>query len=381
MKNIIRLLSVSLCAGVFAFASCSGVDGDEDENLGTGEYVFKADKTVIEADGKDEAKFYLQDPDGAVIEKYLEIRNETTGEKLDSRTFSSVRNGEWTFSLAYKGKPVDGTVTITAKNREKYEKYLHKVVVYDVTDVMCGPCGVLAGAFENVDANLKENLLVMAIHGRFSNSDPWTLGDVYDRLQTAFDCRGTYPCTIFDLALAKTGSLPASDIEKQILNQLGTSPATCGISFSSVITSSTDKVITVGELEKEVTEMTVAVDATLESSTGGTYDLVYAIMLDDQRFAGGTVLSGRYNDIVIAMTGNYMKLGGNAFTVGAGQSHQASSPAADPLTITFLKSEAEAQRENCRVAVLALRKLEDGSAIIDNAAVCKLGESAELVLN
>ena len=135
---------------VLILAGCEGThDGDPDfENPNpTDGYYIVADKTEIEANGEDVVTFKVYDPDGndltaSTERNYVTIVDEVTGANIGDNVFewTSIKDGEYEFSATFKGHPTENTVTVKSVNRSKYEKYFKKVVVYDITSTMCGPC-------------------------------------------------------------------------------------------------------------------------------------------------------------------------------------------------------------------------------------------------
>lgn len=356
-----KMISLALLAA--GFASCEGQGGDEGP-AGNGKLTLTADRQEIEADGKETAVLTLTDADGKVLTegstlRYVTFEEVNTGMSLERRsnTFSSIKNGTFTFKAKYKGREAENTVTVTAKNRVKYEKYFHKVVAYDVTNTQCGPCGYLAGVFENVPAEWKEHLAVMAVHGNFDNRDPWIIGNVGTVLMSSYGGTG-FPFCLFNLDYAQKGVSPdttPSAIADIIEKQMRKSPATCGIAVESSLAGNS-----------------VTVKTRFTSSTGGEYDLGYAVLLDNQKFVGGTVEGGIYNDIVASISGNYCRMSSDKFT--AEKDREISG------TYSFDDEEVAKKSKDCRVVVFALR--DNGEkVIIDNAAVCGLGESVDYILN
>lgn len=367
MKNIIKSLSMALLAA--GFAACEGT-GSEDGPIATGKYEFYVDKAEIEADGADAATITLQDPDGKILTEgntlnYVEIINENTGESLDRGTniFTAIKNGTYTFKVKYKGKSIDGTVTVTAKNRVKYEKYHRRVVAYDCTNTWCSACAPLAVAFESIDAEWKEHLALLAIHGPYDQRDKWILGNVVISLYTQFDQAEAYPTVFYNLEQVEGGSRTPSEIVEIIQDQLRANPATCGLSLDSEYT-----------VEGENAKITIT--SGFESSAAGTYDVGFAVLLDNQLSPTGGHLEGDiYDDIAIAITPNYSRMSSDTkFDVQAGGTH--TSGTVFELTGTL----TDEQKENCRVVAFALRN-KSGEIIIDNAAVAKLGTSQEIVYN
>lgn len=376
MKNKLHIA----CAGLLllGLAACSGNDdnGGNGDNGGDkpieGPYTLSVENNEIEANGEDAAKLILTDKNGNVLTEtnqlnYISFENTETGDVL-SRTniFTSIKNGSFTFRANYKTSKSENTVTITAKNRLAYEKYFRKVVVHDLTDVMCVACPSMTTALENVADIWKKQLLVLAVHGGFSNVDPWTIGNMSSSMMRAFGGQG-WPTAIFNLdyLMANNERNPAA-INKIVESQLRKYPATCGIRVSSTLTAEGD----------------VVIEAGLTSSTGGDYDLGYALVMDGLTYQGGYTPNndGIYDDVVIGITSNYMTFSkAQGFNVPADQEHTENW--------TFDKSEGHmcvgidnSNKAKCRVVVFALRP-NGNKTLIDNIVECPLGETMDYVIN
>lgn len=371
MKRIFNILLAGLL--LTGMTACEGSDeggnGENGGNGGNGEikapYTLKVDKNEIEADGKDTAKFILTDANGNVLTEsaelnYIIFEDTQTGNQIEKKSvsFTAVKNGDYTFKALYKNKPSENTVTVTAKNRSKYEKYFRKVAVYDITNVHCGYCPLMASALEETVAEWKQHMTVFGVHGPFDPRDPYIIGNMADILLSEFIGTGSYPSCIFNLDYTMTGAGDAKPafIAKVIEDQLRNNPATCGIRINS---SYADSKITI--------------DAGLTSSTGGKYDMGYALLLDNEVFVGGTDADNLYNDIVIGVSGNFRSMSSDAFTVDADQEHAAS------FSLEKVKIAAD-DLPNYRVVVFALRN-NGTKTIIDNLSECSLGGKVDYVLN
>ena len=207
-----------LLAGLLltGFTACEGSDNGEKPGP-NGEikapYTISVDKNEIEADGKDAANFILTDANGNVLTEneqlnYIVFENTATGNQLDKKTsaFTAVKNGTYTFKALYKNKPSENTVTVTAKNRSAYEKYFRKVAAYDITNVNCGYCPLMASALENTAAEWKQHMTVFAIHGPYDLQDPYIIGGVANNLLSKYIGSGSYPSAIFNLDYTMTGA-------------------------------------------------------------------------------------------------------------------------------------------------------------------------------
>lgn len=377
MYNMMKSRFNIAWAGILflAFTACSGNNSDDSEPTDKpieGPFTVSVDKTEIEADGEDTATLTLTDKNGNVLTetdqlKYISFENVETGDVF-SRTnlFTSIKNGDFTFRATYKTNTSQNTVTVTAKNRLAYEKYFRKVAVHDLTDVLCVNCPSMTTALEGVAEIWKKQMVVLAVHGGYSNVDPWDIAGMGSAMMRAFGGAG-WPTGIFNLNyMMKNTERYSSAIGQIVENQLRSYPATCGIRISSTLTADGD----------------ISIDAGLTSDKGGNYDLGYALVMDNLYYANGYTPDndGRYDDVVVGISGNYMTYSqANGFSVSPGEEHTESW--------LFDKSEGhmcveidDSNKANCRVVVFALRS-DNGKTIIDNIAECPLGETMEYVLN
>ena len=360
-------------------SACGGNTDDSEPSVGgltgpiEGPYTISADKTEIEADGKDAATLKLTDKNGNVLTetdelKYIIFKVEETGEELSKTDkFTAIKNGTFTISATYKNDNTSrNTVKVTAKNRVAYEKYFRKVAVHDLTDVLCVNCPSMTTALEGVDDIWKDHMIVLAVHGGYSQLDPWNISNMGSSMMTAFKGQG-WPTGIFNLNYMMKGSeRNPSSIGNIIENQLRSYPATCGIRISSKLEDNGD----------------VSIEAGLTSDKGGSYDLGYALLMDGLYYQDGYTPNndGRYDDVVVGISGNYMTyLQSNGFNVSANEEKTESW--------LFDKSENhmcieinESNKKDCRVVVFALRP-EGGKTIVDNIAECPLGETLDYQLN
>lgn len=366
MEKTFKLLLAGLL--LTGFTACEGSD-DGEKPGGNGEvkapYTISVDKSEIEADGKDATHFILTDANGNVLTdneqlNYIVFENTVTGNKLEAKTtaFTAVKNGTYTFKALYKNKPSENTVTVTAKNRSAYEKYFRKVAAFDITNVNCVYCPLMASALENTVEEWKQHMTVFAIHGPYDQKDPYIIGSVANNLLSKYIGSGSYPSAIFNLDYPMKGAGDAKPefIAGVIEDQLRDNPATCGIRINSSYAGKT-----------------ITINAGLTSSAGGKYDIAYAVLLNNGVYIGGTASDNKYNDIVVGLSPNYMAMSADAFTVAANEEHTG--------TTTFeLKEDIADNLANYRVAVFALRN-SGNKVIIDNVAECNLGGSVDYKLN
>ncbi len=365
MKGLVKYLT--LCLALFAFG-CHGdvndlvVDNqqkptpDDTPDTQSG-LVLSVDRTTIEADGVDCCTFSLtldgeelMDEDNTLANVY--IVHEKSGSRLErySTTFSAVKNGDYSFVATYKGQQSNNSVQVKAVNRQKYEPYGQKVMVYDLTGAWCPNCPTMTAGLANVDELWRENMVVLAVH----NGDQWAQrykgADLATTMLSQFGGTG-YPSCVYDLQYLNGNARSPKEIGDIIEKHIATYPATCGVKIEST------------KLEGD----TLTIDAALTSATGGEYELGYAVLLDNQYYSGGTAVDGLYNDIVVAHSDNFLEMTSAKINTVANFERTKS------FTVTDLKY---TDAQNLRVVVYALSKI-DGKVVVDNANVCKVGQSAD----
>ena len=365
MKGLVKYLT--LCLALLAIG-CHGdvndlvVDNqqkptpDDTPETQTG-LVISVDKQTIEADGEDFCTFSLKldgqelmGDDNTLANVY--IVHEKSGSRLEryATTFSAVKNGDYSFVATYKGQQSDNSVHVKAVNREKIEPYGQKVMVYDLTGAWCPNCPTMTAGLANVDKMWHDNMVVLAVH----NGDQWELkykGNDLATIMLSIFGGGGYPTCVYDLQYQNGTARSPKQIGTIIEDHLAAYPATCGVKIESTTL--------VGN--------TLTIEAAMTSATGGEYELGYAVLLDNQYYGGGTAIDGMYSDIVVAFSNNFLEMTSAKINTVANIERTKS------FTVTDLKY---TDAQNMRVVVFALSKL-NGEVVVDNANVCKVGESAD----
>ena len=379
MKKIYMISAAVLSAA--AALSCTGNVDPEGNGNGSGTdtadgiYTVSVDKTELEADAISEVTFTLKDENGIDLTLsdpsgvYFRIEYENGEyEYLDrlQKTYSAFDNGTYVFRGVYKGTPSENTVTVTAVNRSKYEKFHRNVAVYKMTGTWCPNCPSMTAGLNGVVDDVKEHIVILACHGNSaSQSDPYSLqvGGGLDlgnhMLSEFFGPSGGFPSLVLNLHdtfLQRSHSA----IEGAVNEQRRDYPATCGI---KVVSSCTD-----GNLNAEVT---------LQSDKGGRYDIECAVLLDNEVYAEGAEPGGLYNHIVRGYSGNFSGYtDANAQDVAAGgEVTKTFSIGSDTI------SELASKTDNCSIVVYAMRQLEDGTTMVDNIVSCPVDGSVDYVLN
>lgn len=370
MKNFLRYTIASLA--LFAIG-CHGTPNDlivednkqpeEQEPTVDKGLILSVDKQTIEADGDDYVTFSLT-LDGEELtfdeDKLSKIYfiHEKSGVRLEryATTFTAVKNGDYSFIATYKGQQSANSVQVKAVNREKYEPYNQKVMIYDLTGAWCPACPTMTAGLENVDPMWKSNMIVLAVHGGSEeDKDPWVLKDNEGKDLTSTMLSmfggGGYPTCVYDLQYQNGNARTPSAIGSVIEKHLAAYPATCGVKIESTSLVGT----------------TLTIEAAMKSATGGEYEFGYAVLLDNQRYDGGTAVDDIYNDIVVATSSNFIEMGSSKITTVADIER----------TKTFtIENFKQTDTANMRVVVYVLTKRE-GKVMVDNANVCPLGGSVD----
>lgn len=332
-------------------------------------YTIAVDKDTIEADGADHVTFSILDAnnndilvneDGSdsdfLSKTYFVI--EDSGKRLErkTKTYSSIRNGEVTFYATIKGVRTQNTVTVKVQNRAKYEKYLQKVCVYQLTATWCGYCPQMTEGLGKLRKGENgENVIVLAAHAQDDYALPWT--KQYD-LGT-YVCMnfggGGFPYAVYDMKFGG-GQRSESDLNSTIEKHLNAYASTCGVKISKATIDP--------QGNAEIT-------ASVKASKAGKFELGYAILADNQPSKGGT--ESIYNDVVAAVSENFVQM------------QEGVSLAADEeYTTTFtLKVEpfkgVSFSANDYKVVVFAHSDANGG--MVDNANACDFGKTADYVLN
>jgi len=356
MKKILSLL-----IPVAAILSCT--EDAAEVYVPKAPFTLSVDRQEIESDGKQAAVFSITDAEGVALTENSELmskiyfKNEATGRRLTKRTkeFRSVEDGEFTFSATVSGEACANTVKVVSSGRSKYEVFTKNVAVYRFTATWCQNCPSMTQGLEKVSDWTKNRMVELALHGSGSTY-AYSDGSKYvaDYLYPRFDAPG-YPSCVYDLDYM-SDTRTYSEIEAIIFDRIADSPATCGIKASSSFSAGV-----------------VSVSANIKSSTGGKYDIGFAILRNDC-VPGGSAYEKEYDNVVVALSGNYEYMSAGAFDLQKDEESAASESSVN-LTIP-----SDAKIEDYSVVVYALK--QDGSDVdIDNIVRFPIGESVEYIYN
>ena len=357
-----------ISALVFA-VSCSGtVDPDNQEPVDipdefTAPFTLSADKTEVEASGKDVVTFSLTDAYGREMlgdNNVLQSINITSEEGLRvtrmQRTATFISNGSYHFTAKYKGKASANTVEIVAKNRAAYEKYHKNVAIYKATATWCGPCAVMTKALEGLNADAKAHSVEVCWHGQDELAvTPGGWDSDYGSFVVSYFGGSGFPTVVFDLK-EKTIENTSSALEKAMMDLRAQYPATCGLKLDTQYDSASNTINAVAELT---------------SSTGGSYDMGMILLLNNQIIQNGTNEGGKYSHIVRAATGNFFMYSSESLT-----------KIEKDGTMTFTQQIPAGDHKLEDLSVVAFALVPDGDyARMDNIVEVKAGESVDYILN
>ena len=377
MKKLLFILSAAV------LAACTGTIDPEDQNQDpnqpeveipaefTAPFTLSVDKTEVEADGKDCVTFSLKDAYGRemledmktlqsiniVSDKGVRVPRMTT-------TATFIANGTYVFSAKYKGVKSENSIEVKAqKNRAKYEKYHRNVGLFKCTSVFCSACPGMARDMHNFSEDAKDHSVVIAFHGNYDSSDPFSLyvqGQDLGSYVIGYFGGGGWPTLIYDLDEVLKYPYSTSSMEATIMQRRINSPATCGIKVSSV------------ELEGTA----LKVKASLTSSEGGEYDLACAVLRDGLVYKGGFSMNddGVYNEVAVALSESFLGY-------YKGETVAKDAEISEEFSFDFGDKVPSAEElKGFYVAVYAHRKTAKGS-VVDNIVTCAYGQSVDYHLN
>lgn len=360
-----RILLAALA--MMAFVGCEQGEEPNDNGDELQVYTISVDKDTIEANGLDVATFTVTDQDGNDLTTNTDIIGRIyfvdaeSGEYLPrkTRTFSSISNGVYTFYATVRGTRSQNTVTVTVQNRAAYEMYQHKVCIYQCTGTWCGYCPLMTAALTKVrGGKYGDNTIVLACHASSQGSaDPYSVAvgksDLGNTICYSYGGTG-FPYAAYDLA---KGSLERSEaaINALLSAWMITNPATCGVKISKAQINA---------------DGTGVIEASIKADKGGTYDMAWAVLADNQPSNGG--VEEIYHDVVQAVSGNFLGMSDESkVTLKAGEEYSKTFE----IVVPAFKG-VELNPADLKVVVLALNE-----QMVDNANICAAGSSVDYLLN
>ena len=350
-------LLIALLA-TFAMVACE-TPGDVTPD---GTYTIEVDKTVIEANGEDAVTFTVKDSAGndltadeSALSKIYFI-DAATEARLPraTRTFSSIRNGEYTFYASVKGQQSSNTVTIKVQNRKLYETYLQKLCLIQLTGTWCTNCPYMTEALREFCAGeYGENVILLAAHLNDKYSININSKDLASQLFINFGfTTAAVPNVVYDMAYIK-GDRAQYAITTYVSELLSKTPATCGVKISSASVDASGN---------------VTIEAAVKADKDANYDLAWAVLADNQYDSSG--YEDHYDEVIVATSDNFIKMGSSKVKLTKGQEHAK----------TFTTKVSGFAAKDLKVVVFAHSDAH-GKYMIDNANECAVGSSADYVYN
>ena len=363
MKRLLYFFAIALAV------SCSGAVDPENQDPVvvpdelTEPFTLSVDKAEVEASGKDIVTFSLKDAYGREM---LDDKNTLQGINITSeegvrvtrmeKTVSFIANGTYHFTAKYKGKVSANTVEVKAVNRAAYEKYHKNVAIYKATATWCGPCAIMTKALEGLNEDTKSHSVELCWHGQDELAvTPGGWDYDYGSFVISYFGGQGFPTVVLDLK-ETTIENTSSALDKAIWNIRSEYPATCGLKLST---------------EYDASANVINATAELTSSTGGSYDMGMALLLNNQTIATGTNEGGKYSHIVRAATGNFFMYSPQSLTLleKGGK-------------MTFSQQIPAGNHKLEDLSVVAFALVPDGnSARMDNIVEVNAGESVDYKLN
>lgn len=362
--NRFYLMLLPLMA-VFSLASCSGnIDPEDQPSDAAAPYTLSVDKSEIESDGADMAIFTITDAKGNILTDADHIRNTSfqiveTGEWRSGKgtdeapnTFSTIVDGTYTVKAMYDGVYCDNEVKVTSRNRRKYEKFHKNVLIYRFTATNCQYCPYMTTALNNVNEHTRNHSLIVQIHGR---NDEFTLSATASYANDIFNTEG-FPYCVYSLV---EGSLKrtVNDIQRSVSNVLYTYPARTGIKASSRLEGGMLKV-----------------DAAVQASVAGEYDLALAIIRDGCIPIKDTeAYEDVYDNVLVGVSANYRAMSDASFSLEAD---------AEKEVVMEVPADALAEvADDCTLVLFTLMKPDGKKVVIDNAVSLPLNGSVDYKYN
>jgi hypothetical protein len=249
----------------------------------------------------------------------------------------------------YNGEYCSNEVKVTSKNRSAYEKFFKNVLLYRFTATWCGYCPSMTAALEKVNDYTKSHSIIMQIHG----NDEFAMSAMSSFATEIYNSQG-YPYCDYSLTGGST-KRTVNDIQRFVKDVLYTYPARTGIKASSAI-------------EGDV----VKVNATIQASVTGEYDLACAVIKDGCVPSAADANEKVYDNVLVGITANYRHM------VTGTPSMQKDSERQVFLELPSASFKDVADK--CTIILFTLTKV-NGKVVVDNATTLQIGGSVEYKYN
>lgn len=346
----------------FALTACSGnIDSDDQNDSAALPYTLSVDKAEIESDGADMAVFTITDANGVVLTDAGHLRNTSfqivelnewrsgVGSSEAPNTFSSITDGTYTVKAMYDGNYCANEVKVTSKNRSKYEKFHKNVLLYRLTATWCGYCPAMTAALEKVNEYTKNHSIIMQIHG----NDEFAMEATSAFATQIYNTQG-YPYCDYSLTGGST-KRTVNDIQRSVKAVLFDYPAKTGIKASSAV-------------EGDV----IKVNAVIQASAEGEYDLACAVVKDGCVPTVSGANEDVYNNVLVGITANYRYMVSGTPVMQKDSERQ--------VFIELPAASFKNVADKCEIILFTLTKV-NGKVVVDNATSLKIGESVDYKYN
>ena len=347
---------------IFALTACAGtIDSDDQDGAPVAPYTLSVDKAEIESDGADVATFRITDANGKVLTDADNIRNTSfhvvelgewrsgIGSDEAPNQFSSIEDGTFTIQAMYNGEYCKNDVKVTSKNRSKYEKFHKNVLLYRFTATWCGYCPSMTTALGKINDYTKKHSLIMEIHG----NDEFTLQATSDYANSIYNTDG-FPYCNYSLTGGST-KRTVNDIQGFVKDVLYNYPARTGIKATSVVDGDVIKV-----------------NATINASVAGEYDLALAVVKDGCVPTAADANEDVYDNVLVGITANYKQMGAGTPSMQKDAERQ--------VFMEIPAANYKNSLDKCDIILFTLMKVGD-KVVVDNAVSFKIGSSVEYQYN
>lgn len=360
-------IAVAVVAASAMFASCRGQN--ELEEVPEGVVRIFADKTSIAADGAEMVTFtVMYGSENITNSKSMNICRSYNGDNevrmaAGENTFTTTTPGYYTFRARYYydgAKYSDNTITVevSALYEEANVPYYQKQVALMFTSVGCTGCPALAKTMAELRSQegYADKVEPLAFHVDFQVEDPMAISASasYHR-----ELNGNgYPHLNINLITGHEFQRLNPNLVKQELAWVEENyPTTCGVAI---------------ETEWFEDSRQLSIRSKITSNTAVAYRYLVFIVEDGIEYTQFGV-EGDYvhNNVVrMALSSN---LFGDKLNDGMPLAPTVECSASNTITLT-----RDINVENTRVVVAALTS-RDNDYVVNNAAVCKAGESVDYV--
>lgn len=342
----------------FIALGCTKSEADKEYSV----FTIEADKTEVEANGKEMVRFKVIADDGTVLSetqrKSVRIKEVNGGGMTNPGIFTraSIWNKEEEFVAVYKNIQSTNSVKVKFHNREKYEKYHQNIVIINVRATWCVFCPAMINALDGIQEKYKDHLILVGLHSGTDPFLPLTNPDLGSSVLAKYNSSGIPTC-IYDL-YEVNNTRNSDEMGAMIHNYLTEHPATTGIKIES------------SAFEDGVLRFRTAVTSTADDK----YSISWAILSDWNQYSGGTLSKGVYNNVVEATSNNFHYMSSSStFSMKAGEEVIKEFEAEIP---------GEIDQAHARLVVMVSKRSDNKQEIIiDNAAQCALGSGVDYRLN